>query len=382
MADNPSLITTALVVVSVIFPLLSLGAVLLRFKARSARKARLQSDDWWITVTWLSSIALSINVWVYAAQIGINEVKVDALTGAVYSAVCLVLASELTQVTLTGVKISILLFYKRIFVTRKFKIAVWIVIGVVALWGIAMILIVALQGNSRTFVLTTAAGGTYHWRLDPTAVGYTQVGSSLVLDVVILCFPLPVISQLNMRTRRKIAVGGIFWLGILCCVAAAVRLALVHRVLSDVLSTGTSVCSKTALQSTQFVFLLVEPHCSIIAACLPCYGPLIDGGRAPESIVRSVRSILSIASRGSSSNGSKGRSAVRLPSVNDSQHKIATLQDNDTKWLQQSQTQVHVDAGDPSQAHGASSGDDIELRDLESGINVTKGVQVVREDAA
>ncbi|KAI0456308.1 hypothetical protein F5B21DRAFT_502501 [Xylaria acuta] len=367
MADNPSLITTALVVVSVIFPLLSLGAVYLRFRARAKTKLRPQADDWWIAVTWLSSLALSIDIWVYAAQIGVDTFHTDPLTGAVYSAVCLVLASEFTQVSLTGVKISLLLFYKRIFITPKFKTAAWTAIVFVALWGIAMILIVALQGDSRTFVLTAAAGGTYHWRLDPTAVGYTQVGSSLILDVVILCFPLPVISRLHMPTRRKIAVGGIFWLGIFCCIAAAVRLALVHRVLSDVLSSGTQVY----LQSLQFVFLLLEPHISITAACLPCYGPLIDGGRAPESLVRSVRSILSLASRGSSSGNSKGRSAVRLPSNNDSQHEI-NLQGASSK---KSQTFAHVTVGD-ARVHGTGSGDDIELADLENGISVTKDVDV------
>ncbi|KAI1145081.1 hypothetical protein F4825DRAFT_457867 [Nemania diffusa] len=226
-----------------------------------------------------------------------------------------------------------------------------------------MILTVSLQGDSRTFVLTQAAGGEYHWRLDPTIVGYTQVGSSLVLDVVILCFPLPVISRLHMPLRRKIAVVGIFWLGIFCCVAAAVRLALVHRVLTNVLTTGTQVY----LQSLQFVFLMLEPHISITAACLPCYGPLLEGGRSPESLVRSVRSIISLASRGSSSSNSKQRTAVRLDSNNDSQHEI-NLEGVNSKWSQQSQTNVQV-----------SSGDKIELRDLENGINVTRGVEVVRE---
>ncbi|OTA60395.1 hypothetical protein K449DRAFT_435499 [Hypoxylon sp. EC38] len=373
MAESPSLITTALVVVSVIFPFLSLGAVYLRFRARAKTKSHLQVDDWWILVTWLSSIALSINVWVYAAQIGIDTYTTDPLTGAVYSAVCLVLASELTQITLTLVKISILIFYKRIFAIKKFKIAAWIAIVFVALWGLAMILIVAIQGDSKTFVLTEAAGGTYKWRLDPTVVGFTQVGSSLVLDVVILCFPLPVISRLHMPTKRKIAVGGIFWLGIFCCVAAAVRLALVYRVLSEVLSTGTAV----SLQSLQFVFLMVEPHFSIIAACLPCYGPLIEGGRSPDSLVRSVRSIISLASRRSSPNNSKDRSAVRLPSNNDSHININLQGDNGGKWPQENTTRIHIGSGD-TRSHGTSGDDDIELVDLERGINVTKGVEVVR----
>jgi hypothetical protein len=55
MADAiPSLITTGLVVVSVIFPLLSLASIVLRFKARRHTKLPLQADDWWIVATWVS----------------------------------------------------------------------------------------------------------------------------------------------------------------------------------------------------------------------------------------------------------------------------------------------------------------------------------------
>lgn len=45
--------------------------------------------------------------------------------------------------------------------------------------------------------------------------------------------------------------------------------------------------------------MILEPNCSIIAACLPCYGPLFVGGRAPESLIRSVRSVFSLRSQGS-----------------------------------------------------------------------------------
>lgn len=131
------------------------------------------------------------------------------------------------------------------------------------------------------------------------------------------------------------------------------------------------------LQSLQFVFLLLEPHLSMVAACLPYYGPLLDGGRAPESIVRSVRSILSLASR-SSSNNSKSRPAVRLPSNNDSRRDII-LGGTASKWPHNdSRNQAHVSVGENGR-RGASSSDDIELTDFESGINVTRDVDVVRE---
>ena len=50
--------------------------------------------------------------------------------------------------------------------------------------------------------------------------------------------------------------------------------------------------------------MIIEPNASIIAGCLPCYGPLFTGGRAPESVVRSARSVLSLRSIHSSANRS------------------------------------------------------------------------------
>ncbi|KAI7782218.1 hypothetical protein LA080_013764 [Diaporthe eres] len=348
-AEIPSLITTGLVVVSVVFPILSLGSVLLRLKARMRTKAGLMGDDWWIVATWVLSLALSINVWVYADLIGINYFKTDPLSGNVYSAVCLVVASCLVQIVLTTVKISILLLYKRIFSIPSFRIAVWIAIVFVSLWGIAMILIVAIQGNPADFVRAGAAGELYAWRLDPAIVGYTQVGSSLILDVVILCFPLPIISTLHMPTKRKVMVGAIFWLGIF-------------------------LKASVSKQATQFCFLVIEPHCSIIAGCLPTFGPLISGGRAPESLVRSVRSILSLASGMSSPRGSKNRDAVRLPSNNASRQEITTVDDEQGQLPLQSTTKTQINSG-TTKVHG----DSIELNDLEGGgINVTRGVDVVR----
>ena len=37
--------------------------------------------------------------------------------------------------------------------------------------------------------------------------------TGMALDVVILCMPLPVIRRLHMRTKQKVLVASIFWLG-------------------------------------------------------------------------------------------------------------------------------------------------------------------------
>lgn len=117
--------------------------------------------------------------------------------------------------------------------------------------------------------------------------------------------------------------------------------------------------------------MVLEPNCSIIAACLPCYGPLFAGGRAPESMVRSVRSIFSLRSRGSSGNSKKSSSKRATSkdtngdrSGNDSLIELAL--DPHTE-----QNSNYISAQRPSH----QSYEDIGW-DASEGIRVTKGVDV------
>ncbi|KAI8966715.1 hypothetical protein F5Y11DRAFT_361781 [Daldinia sp. FL1419] len=284
-----TLVTKPLIIVSVIIPLLSLGAIYLRFKARSMARLQLQADDWWIITSWILAISLSINSWVFGTIAGIDYYKIDPTIGTTDSLKCILVSSCLLQPALTVVKIAILLFYKRVFSSNKqFRVAVWIAIALVSCWGILFSFLVLLETDPVSGSWT----GKGHSRFSPTPLALSQVGTSIGLDVVVLCFPLPVIYGLHMPTRKKIFVGLIFWLGAFCCVAAIVRLVLVSQSLNQVNQSRNAVYT----QSVQFIFMILEPNCSIIAACLPCYGPLVAGGRAPESIVRSVQSVLSLQS--------------------------------------------------------------------------------------
>lgn len=77
----PSLVTTALIVISVIFPVLSFVSILLRNAARRRSSQPFHADDYWITASWLLTFALSVLVWVYAGKAGVDHYKVDFLDG-------------------------------------------------------------------------------------------------------------------------------------------------------------------------------------------------------------------------------------------------------------------------------------------------------------
>lgn len=52
-------------------------------------------------------------------------------------------------------------------------------------------------------------------RYDLTTMGLAQVGSSFGLDVVVLCFPLPIVFSMLLSPRKKFMVFLMFWLGAL-----------------------------------------------------------------------------------------------------------------------------------------------------------------------
>ena len=108
------------------------------------------------------------------------------------------------------VKISILLFYKSIFTSRPFRLAVNVVGLQVLLWTIAFLF-------ASIFEAWPIAS---NWDLSqPTttinefAMYISQAIIELALDVITLALPWTVIWKLHMNTYRKLIVTGIFMLG-------------------------------------------------------------------------------------------------------------------------------------------------------------------------
>lgn len=135
-------------------------------------------------------------------------------------------------------------------------------------------------------------------RYNYTAWSLTFSGMSIVFDVVVLCFPFPVIYGLQMTRTRKLQVIAIFWLGIFCCVASAVRFYFLYSEINEAtVDNGPDRYLKTA---TAFIWGTVEPNVSIIAACLPCYAPYFAKGQGIPSLLAKVGSLFS------SVRGSKG----------------------------------------------------------------------------
>ena len=112
------------------------------------------------------------------------------------------------------IKFSILFFYRRLFPVNKLRIATFALLGTIA----------ALWITSALASILPCTPVSYNW--DRTQQGGHCLGNrgaftigvsvpNIVTDVLILLLPLPVIWKLQTHFKKKVALCGIFSLGLL-----------------------------------------------------------------------------------------------------------------------------------------------------------------------
>ncbi|OQE07721.1 hypothetical protein PENVUL_c012G04440 [Penicillium vulpinum] len=244
---------------------LATTAVILRLcapmKKKEARK--LAIDDYLIIAALLFSWGTAISCFISIPH-G-NGYHLQSLTKEEFIIVWKILFAYVmiyaTAVTCT--KASIVFFYRRIFNFR------WPL-------GICMFLIL---GYWVTIIVTVAVACRplpYFWLVytDPTAIGvcidvpkffFGNGIAAMLIDVIILCMPMPTIYKLQMQASQKIAVVGILLLGSFVCVASICRIIALEK--------NTQGTDATWTMAPVFIWSSVEPFVGIICACLPTFGP-------------------------------------------------------------------------------------------------------------
>ncbi|KAF2967057.1 hypothetical protein GQX73_g6513 [Xylaria multiplex] len=288
---EPSLITSTLLAVAIVFPILGTLAVGLRFYIKTVKKQQLSSDDWVCALAQLASWGISVDIFVAAGLAGIDYTypSLNPLSAAVIFLRALWIEGFPLVFSLTLVKIAILLFYSRIFTTSKFKLAVHIYVGILTAWCIAVIICQLLAANPVQNAWNPLATTPLRFNYNDFSLAFA--GMSLVFDVIVLCFPIPVIRNMQMTWAHKLQVLAIFWLGIFCCVSSAVRF---YYLYSEISLTSIEMGPRRYLKvSTAFIWGTIEPNTSIIAACLPCYAPLFPKGRGLSTLLANFGTLFS-----------------------------------------------------------------------------------------
>ncbi|KAF2186516.1 hypothetical protein K469DRAFT_738399 [Zopfia rhizophila CBS 207.26] len=160
-------------------------------------------------------------------------------------------------------KTSIILQYRRVFTTKKFHIACWMVMAAVVVYTVWTVF-----GSIFACVPVRA-----FWTREPAscinqfAMWFTNAAINILTDFVIIVLPMPVIKNLKLAKRQKQALMCIFAVGGFVCVVSILRLQSLVAISNSEDPTFDNPPAAT--------WSSVETNVGIICSCLPCLRPLL-----------------------------------------------------------------------------------------------------------
>ncbi|KAL8900042.1 MAG: hypothetical protein Q9207_005880 [Kuettlingeria erythrocarpa] len=168
---------------------------------------------------------------------------------------------------ITAIKLSILLFYLRLFpkqsTSRRWRGSLYTIAAVLLLYLTAGLPVTVFQCRPVAYMWTRQGKGSCN---DHLAFLYFSQAYMIATDIIILCLPIPVVWRLHLRKGKKIGVLTIFLLGSFVCITSIVRFFYVGQIIPF---------DATWTQSNVTIWSTVEPSTGILSACLPIMGPLL-----------------------------------------------------------------------------------------------------------
>ncbi|KAL2126829.1 hypothetical protein VTI74DRAFT_175 [Chaetomium olivicolor] len=216
-------------------------------------------DDVAIVVSLAFSIVLSVAIQL-AVSHGYGMHKADLTKDELQASLkWFFIAQTPYKVTVCLNKVSVILLYLRIFVSRGFRIAAYAVLFVVVGYGIGGIgatvfQCVPIQGAWLKNSGATCINSNVFW------VAYAVL--NILTDVMVLALPIWPIMGLQLRRRERIMLLGVFLLGAFVTVTSILRVTSVQNSLKN-----------RQDQTYNFIergmWTLIEANLGIISACLP-----------------------------------------------------------------------------------------------------------------
>lgn len=245
-------------VVGLVFGPLAIFAVIFRCYSRYSITKKLEYDDLIIIAAALAISGLIVtDVKNCANGFGrhlwnINPALIAELLKVFW------ISEFLYIIAITLIKVSILLFYLRIFPSKSFWVIDSIVMASVIAFGFAISLVVVFQCKP----VSGAWDRLIHSKcVNINALAYATGSISITQDVVILILPIPQLVSLKMNIRKKLNLLFMFSLGIIACITSIVRL-------KYIVAFGDSR-DPTFDNAIPAIWSLVEVSIATICACLP-----------------------------------------------------------------------------------------------------------------
>ncbi|KAI0968684.1 hypothetical protein F4678DRAFT_195822 [Xylaria arbuscula] len=277
--------SSVLVGTAILFIIVPVSAVLLRFYARLSTTARLGIDDWLVIPAVSLCVAIAIVQIIAATAGGLGRhQQLDAQGQPGHTPQLYIYEKTRYAYEVIGaaglclIKLSVLFFFRRIFRVRVFILVNNVVIGLTAAWGIAYVFALAFQcvPPSTLWVKLESEYGANCVMVLPFYLSFAF--TDLILDVIIFVLPVPHIYNLVMPTRQKIGVASIFFLGSLVVAIGIVR-TVIYVWVVDFASTKPLLWfgDLTWYSSGVLFWHLAENAVGILCACMPSFAPLVKG---------------------------------------------------------------------------------------------------------
>ncbi|KAF1918151.1 hypothetical protein BDU57DRAFT_514751 [Ampelomyces quisqualis] len=171
------------------------------------------------------------------------------------------------NISLTCIKVSIILQYKRIFTLREMRIPLHIAMGICVAWGITTFftsIFACVPVNAFWHVLEKANAKC----LKHETLWFINAAINIFTDLMLAILPVKAIWGLQIHKRQKIALVGILTIGWFVCVVSTLRLnALV------VLSKNPA--DQTYYSAAAAYWSAIELNLGIVCASLPALRPLV-----------------------------------------------------------------------------------------------------------
>ena len=263
----------ALEYVCIIFSVLAITIVAARIYSRLVITRAPGWDDFLVVVGLIFSIAMSVMIVIanklYFSGRHVWDVPPSTFTPHRLNAW---ISEWLFVFAGTAIKVSVLLFYRRLSVKFKkgFLIATWIGIvynvGYLVAFTLTLLLICRpVEAYWNAFSRSWAATHNFHCAREGASIP-AAVALSVLGDFYSTVLPLVLIFRLPLPLRQKLALYSLFALGFLACALGIVRVVLMNRLLNESFD-------YTWLVWEMWIWSVVELYVAMFAASAPALKP-------------------------------------------------------------------------------------------------------------
>ncbi|KAK1982260.1 hypothetical protein LZ30DRAFT_53174 [Colletotrichum cereale] len=220
-------------------------------------------DDWTICIAMACSVVVTVATCL-EVKYGMGRHVENVSAAETHEQLKYLLISVLHyNMGMNVAKVSFLLQYRRIFVSRVVRrICLWAMVYVAA-WACVQAVLLGVSCLPISFIVPSTAA----FCLNTLPIWYFSSSMSLATDFLIFCIPLRSVLQLQLPAKQKIMLFAIFCLGFCVCIISTYRMFTLR----------TAVYSDDAPWENigAAIWSAIELNTSIIAASLPTIRPLL-----------------------------------------------------------------------------------------------------------